>query len=186
MEKLPVRRNPNIAPKSSNSANDGSEEDEENVDPALMEDEDIFMEDHEVFVSLGLRAEDEAARINLEKDGFGQIDDDAQISVDDHAENEPLFAIDKENLKIKKGETFSTMEDFRMALRQYAILKEFEVHKVKTDRKRYRAECKANGCPWRIVANKLVGQPTVEITMIPNEHECMGMGKLVSKMASKK
>uniref|UniRef100_A0A0A9GRG2 SWIM-type domain-containing protein n=1 Tax=Arundo donax TaxID=35708 RepID=A0A0A9GRG2_ARUDO len=186
MEKLPVRRNPNVAPKPINSEDNESEEDEENVDPAWMDDEDIFMDDHEVFVSLGLRAEDEAARINLEKDGAGLIDDNAQIPVDDYAENEPLFAIDKENPKIKKGETFPTMEDFRMALRQYAILNEFEVHKVKTDIKRYRAECKANGCPWRIVANRLVGQPTIEITMIPNEHECMGSGKLESKMASQK
>lgn len=65
------------------------------------------------------------------------------------------------------------MVDFRMALRQYAILKAFEVHKVKTDKKRYRAEC------------KLVGQPTVEISMIPHEHECIGTGKLVSRMTSK-
>jgi hypothetical protein len=42
------------------------------------------------------------------------------------------------------------------------------VHKVVTDTKRYRAECKANGCPWRIVANRLVGQPTVEVCFFSN------------------
>lgn len=89
-----------------------------------------------------------------------------------------------ENPKIKVGETFPTMQDFRMALRKYAIKKEFAVHKVRTDKKRYRAQCKAKGCLWRIVANKLQGQPTVEITMIPNRHDCVSSAKCVNSMAS--
>uniref|UniRef100_A0A0A9GC60 Transposase MuDR plant domain-containing protein n=1 Tax=Arundo donax TaxID=35708 RepID=A0A0A9GC60_ARUDO len=92
-----------------------------------MDDVDIFMKDHEVFVSLGLRVEDEAARLNMEQDGLGQIDHDAQIPVDDNANDEPMFATDKENLKIKEGETFPTMQDFRMALRQYAIKKDTNI-----------------------------------------------------------
>ncbi|CAA0842511.1 Unknown protein [Striga hermonthica] len=187
LDKLPVRRNPNMAltTSSSDESDEESGDDiKENVDPSWMEDNDIFMEDHEVFVSLGLRAEDEAATMNLGNDGVDL--NTTEISVDDYAENEPRFVVDSENPKIRKGETFPTMERFRMALKQYAILNEFVVHKVRTDKKRYRAECKANGCPWRIVANKLVGQPTVEITMIPHEHECMGTGSLVNTMASKR
>ncbi|KAL6661634.1 hypothetical protein ACP70R_001018 [Stipagrostis hirtigluma subsp. patula] len=188
LDKLPVRRNPNLSRESSSPTESDSEsgdEIEENVDPTWMEDDDIFMEDDEVFVSLGLRAEDEATRMNLGHDGVGFNGREADIFVNDSAENEPRFAVDKENPKIRQGETFPCMEDFRMALKQYAILNEFEVHKVVTDKKRYRAECKAGGCPWRIVANKLVGQSTIEITKIPNEHNCMGTGKLVNSMASK-
>jgi hypothetical protein len=55
------------------------------------------------------------------------------------------------------------MKEFRMALKHYAILNQFAVHKVVTNEKRYRAQCKANGCPWRIAANRLVGQSTVEV-----------------------
>jgi hypothetical protein len=63
--------------------------------------------------------------------------------------------VDKENPKIEVGESFPTMHDFRMALRQHAIKNEFEVHKVVTNKTRYRAKCKAEGCHWRIVARKL-------------------------------
>jgi hypothetical protein len=171
LEKLPVRRNPIVPEKPSSSPESGEEsgdDNEENVDPALMEDDDIFMEDDEVFVDLGLRAEDEVVRLNMGHDGVGLHGHDVTILVDDHAENEPRFVVDKENPNIKLKETFPCMADFRMALRQFAILKAFEVHKVVTDTKRYRAECKANGCPWRIVANRLVGQPTVEVCFFSN------------------
>jgi len=72
---------------------------------------------------------------------------------------------DKENPRIKVNEYFPTMEDFRMALRQYGINKGFQVHKVKTDKTRYRAQCKATGCPWRIVARKLRGLPAVVVLL---------------------
>jgi hypothetical protein len=58
------------------------------------------------------------------------------------------------------------MKEFRMALKHYAILNQFAVHKVVTNKKRYKAQSKANGCPWRIVANRLVGQPTVEVCIL--------------------
>jgi hypothetical protein len=159
LEKFPIRRKSNLAQESdAESSEDSGEESgeendrhEENVDPSWMDDEDIFMEDHDVFVSLGLRAEDEATRLRAKDDGFEDATD-AEITVDDEAENEPKFAIDKENTKIRKGETFPCMKEFRMALKHYAILNQFAVHKVVTNKKRYKAQCKANGCPWRIVA----------------------------------
>ncbi|KAK3129194.1 hypothetical protein QOZ80_6BG0473380 [Eleusine coracana subsp. coracana] len=89
---------------------------EDNVDPALKDDEDVFMEDNDVFLSFGLRAEDVTARMNMDKEPLG-LNVDAQILVDDYATDEPRFAIDKEHPKLKKGETFPTMADFRMALR---------------------------------------------------------------------
>ncbi|RLM75609.1 uncharacterized protein C2845_PM15G21380 [Panicum miliaceum] len=78
------------------------------------------------------------------------------------------------------------MHDFRMALRQHAIKNEFEVHKVVTNKTRYRDECKAEGCNWRIVARKLPRQSTVVILMIPCGHDCMSSSKLVNSMASQK
>lgn len=82
-----------------------------------MEDDDIFMKDHEVFVSLGLRADDEAARMNSGRDGGGLNAFEAKISVNDYAENEPRFTIDKESPKIKKAETFPSMVDFIMTFK---------------------------------------------------------------------
>jgi len=72
---------------------------------------------------------------------------------------------DNENLRIKVNEYFPSMENFRMALRQHGIKMGFQVHKIKTDKTRYRAECKAEGCPWRIVARKLRDGPTVVVLL---------------------
>jgi hypothetical protein len=56
LEMLPIRRKPNLAQESdAESSEDSGEENdrhEENVHPSWMDDEDIFMEDHYVFVSL--------------------------------------------------------------------------------------------------------------------------------------
>lgn len=108
-----MERKPSIPQESTSpsTSDDESESDEDNVDPALMDDVDIFMDDHEMFVSLGLRVEDEVARLNMEEDGMGQFDYNVQILVDDTANDEPRFAIDKENRKIKVGVTFPTMKD---------------------------------------------------------------------------
>ena len=89
----------------------------------------------------------------------------AQTRVDDNADVKFTIVYDKENPRIKVNEYFPTMEDFRMALRQYGINKGFQVHKVKTDKTRYRAECKATGCPWRIVARKLRRLPAVVVLL---------------------
>ncbi|CAN6334415.1 unnamed protein product [Urochloa humidicola] len=164
-----------------------------NLDCALMDDEDIFVDDDAVSVDIGLQAEadeQKAARKNqseeLEvKPIFYADTAAAQSPVDNNACVKLNIVYDKENPRIKVNEYFPTMEDFRMALRQDGIKKGFQVHKIKTDKSRYRAECKAEGCPWRIVARKLRGLPAVVITMIPQEHNCLSTSNLAS-MASQK
>ena len=42
------------------------------------------------------------------------------------------------------------MKEFRLAMKQFAINEEFELHLVKTDKKRYIADCNADDCPWHI------------------------------------
>jgi len=44
------------------------------------------------------------------------------------------------------------MRDFRLAVRQHAIVREFELGTAKSDKQRFRGFCKANGCPWVIRA----------------------------------
>jgi len=165
-----------------------------NLDCDLMDEEDIFVDDEVVSVDIGLRAETDpqaTARKNqseeLQVEPIFYTDTAAaQTPVDDNADVKFTIVYDKENPRIKVNEYFLTMEDFRMALRQYGINKGFQVHKVKTDKTRYRAQCKATGCPWRIVARKLRGLPAVVITMMPAEHNCMSSSNLVTSMASQK
>ena len=144
-----------------------------NLDCDLMDEEDIFVDDEVVSVDIGLRAETDpqaTARKNqseeLQVEPIFYTDTAAaQTPVDDNADVKFTIVYDKENLRIKVNEYFLTMEDFRMALRQYGINKGFQVHKVKTDKTRYRAQCKATGCPWRIVARKLRGLPAVVVLL---------------------
>ena len=45
---------------------------------------------------------------------------------------------------------YPNMKEFRLAMKQFAINEEFELHLVKTDKKRYIADCNAADCPWHI------------------------------------
>ncbi|KAK3139998.1 hypothetical protein QOZ80_5AG0393880 [Eleusine coracana subsp. coracana] len=166
-----------------------------NVDTTTMDNEDVFTDDDTFFADLQVKAEayaQEAGIMNqseepLEVEPIFCVDTAApQIAVDDSADVEPDNVFERENLRFKVNASFPTMEDFRLALRQYGIVRGFKVHKVKTDKTRYRAECKAEGCPWRIVARKLRDQPTVVISMIPEEHNCVSTSKLGNSMASQK
>jgi hypothetical protein len=143
-----------------------------NAEPASMDNEDVFMDDDAFFVDLEPKAEadvQEAGGMNqseepLEVEPICYAAAAAQISVDGvdvESDNE----LERENLRFKVNESFSTMEDFRLAVRQYGIVRGFKVHKVRTDKTRYRAECKAERCPWRIVARKLRDQPTVVVLL---------------------
>ena len=59
---------------------------------------------------------------------------------------------DRENPPIKVGSTYASMSEFRGAVRQHAIKEQFELGTEKSCTERFRGYCKANGCPWAIVA----------------------------------
>lgn len=50
------------------------------------------------------------------------------------------------------GTTYPSMNDFRMAVRQHAIVEEFGLGTEKSGKKRFRGFCSAKGCPWVIRA----------------------------------
>lgn len=77
---------------------------------------------------------------------------DVGIPVDDVAWNEPIIDWDRDNPEMEVGIVYPSMVDFRLALRQYAIVHEFELCTEKSDRSRFRGCCSANGCPWKIRA----------------------------------
>jgi hypothetical protein len=49
------------------------------------------------------------------------------------------------------GIAYPNMKEFRLAVRQFAINKEFELHIVKRDPTRYIADCNGEDCPWHLV-----------------------------------
>jgi hypothetical protein len=77
---------------------------------------------------------------------------DAAVPVDDNADEEPLFDWDRDNPDLFVGICYPSMVDFRLAVRQHAIVKEFELQTAHSDPSRFRGCYAAAGCPWIIRA----------------------------------
>jgi hypothetical protein len=88
---------------------------------------------------------------------------DAAIPVDDSVPVEEEILYDKEDPSMYLGALFPSMEDFRMAIKQYAIKREIEIWGSKSDRKRYLGQCMAEGCPWRITARLRADGKTIRV-----------------------
>ena len=52
---------------------------------------------------------------------------DGAVPVDDHVGEEPMFDWDRDNPDMSVGVSYPSMDDFRLAVRQHAIVKEFEL-----------------------------------------------------------
>jgi hypothetical protein len=50
------------------------------------------------------------------------------------------------------GSLYAFMTEFRLAMRQYAIDREFELGIEASTTKKYRGYCRGGGCPWSINA----------------------------------
>ena len=76
----------------------------------------------------------------------------AAIPVDDNEATEPLFFYDRDNPDMSVGTLYPSMPQFRLAVKQHAIVKEFELAIEKSDPERFRGFCKSKGCKWIIRA----------------------------------
>jgi hypothetical protein len=78
--------------------------------------------------------------------------EEAAVPVDDHDNNDPIIDWDRDNPNVSVGVSFPCMEDLRLAVRQHAIVKEFELATTHSDPERFRGQCACLGCPWIIRA----------------------------------
>ena len=80
-----------------------------------------------------------------------------------------VISYDKNNPSLKVGTLYPIMEEFKLAVRQFSINKEFDLGTEKSCKTRYRAYCKSGDedcpCPWRINGTKHKGQSTVEVNI---------------------
>jgi hypothetical protein len=74
------------------------------------------------------------------------------VPVDDNVPEEPVFEWDRDNPDMSVGVCYPSMDDFRLAMRQHAIVKEFELATAHSDTQRFRGHCGSLGCPWIIRA----------------------------------
>jgi hypothetical protein len=76
---------------------------------------------------------------------------EAAMNVDDTIKEEPMYEWDRDNPDMSVGICYPNMDEFRLAIRQHAIVKEFELGTEHSDKERFRG-CAALGCPWKIRA----------------------------------
>ncbi|XP_066320643.1 uncharacterized protein [Miscanthus floridulus] len=89
------------------------------------------------------------------------VDDEAGCETSEHVTN-------LENPTIACGVTFEDRDTFKRAIRQYAVLKEFEIAAHYSEAKRYRGHCKGykskkKRCKWRIHASQLQDGKTWQV-----------------------
>jgi hypothetical protein len=89
----------------------------------------------------------------------------AALPVDDLAPVEHFTFFDRDNPQMAVGDTFPSMDNFRMALKHYAIKREFDIKIIMSQPKKYMAYCKKfeDGCPFKITAKKKQEGTTVVV-----------------------
>jgi len=127
-----------------------------------------MVDDEVMYALLGLRLEDEEADKAREaaRKVCGEQNDDtwevdttgAAIDVDDYLPEERIVVHDPNGPSLDLGLVYPNMKEFRLAVRQFAIRAEFELHIVKTDPTRYIADCKGEGCNGERCRWHLVGR----------------------------
>ena len=84
---------------------------------------------------------------------------------------------------IVPGQQFDTLADFKKALHQWAVEKNFTPAILDSDTHRVRAGCRSSpGCPFRIRANYLEKNGFAKVTTVDDVHTCISSsGQLASQ-----
>jgi hypothetical protein len=135
-----------------------------------------LIDEDQVYVLLGLRGEDDKAEqaakeattavgADGDKEKAPAVEDThgAAILVDDDIPGERRILYDPNKPSMDLGTVYPSMEEFRLAVRQYVINEEFELKIVKTCPKKYVADCIVEGCPWHLIGNR---QPDGKTIMV--------------------
>ena len=145
------------------------------IEPILEEQIDApirLMDEDAMYEFVGLRAEDERAeqaRIAAEKEaanGSALLNmelEGPELLVDDIIPGEGSVVYDMEDPPMKVGTIYACMNEFRAAMRQHAIVGQFELGTEKSCNDKFRGYCKAAGCPWAIVARLMHDEKQVRV-----------------------
>ncbi|XP_015689355.1 uncharacterized protein LOC102707747 isoform X2 [Oryza brachyantha] len=155
------------------------------------------MEDDGMCAFGGLKAEDERdeearvkpekARVETKSQRVGAAppptqDENAEVVINDVVPSEAEIFYDSEDPPMEVGSTYTTMVEFRSAVRQHAIKGQFKLGTEKSDKERFRGYCTAEGCPWAIVARLMHDGKSVTVNKFA--HTCASTGRVNTKMAS--
>lgn len=131
------------------------------------DDRDVVLEEDAMYEFIGLRAEDERREpiVNPLPPELEAEINDASMEVDDNVV-EHIEYMDEENPTMNVGDTYPTMEAFRMAMRQFAIKGQFDVYTVQSDQTRFKGKCKGKGCLWQINAHRTMDGRAIRVLKI--------------------
>ncbi|KAL1545187.1 hypothetical protein AAHA92_21937 [Salvia divinorum] len=91
------------------------------------------------------------------------VDEIMDISVDDRIPNEENVFNDMDDPLMDVGTIYANMTDFRRAVKQHTIKTQFELETEKSNPDLFRGYCKAESCPWSIVARPYL---SVDVTAL--------------------
>jgi hypothetical protein len=117
-----------------------------------------LMDEDTMYEFVGLREEDERAeKEKLAAEKENELPDDvdlegAALLVDDLIPGEEAIDYDRDDPPMHVGAIYSSMDEFRVAVKHHAIKGQFELGTEKSCKSRFRGYCKSDGCPWAIVA----------------------------------
>ena len=81
--------------------------------------------------------------------------------------------------KMDLGTMYPAMDEFRLAVRQFAINEEFELGTEKSCKDRFRGFCKSSeGCPWRINGKLQADKKTIKVTVLVDRHDCISSSRV--------
>ena len=128
-----------------------------------------LLSEDQMYVFLGLRDE-ESGKVAASHDRVmveeGSHEDDAVIPNNDDIPTEVVISYDKDHPQMDLGTMYPSMDEFRLAVRQFAINEEFQLGTTHSDKERFRGFYKSSDdCPWKINASKHKGQSTVEVNI---------------------
>jgi hypothetical protein len=141
--------------------------------------------EEQIYSVLGLKKEDDSEEEQERKrtragssSGWKEGDDGSvAIPIFQHLPGERLI-FDRNNLGMEPGSLYPSMKEFRLAMRQYAIDKEFELGIEAIDKTRYRGYCMGGDCPWSINARmEYKGWDPVLVMMLNDVHTCTSSGR---------
>lgn len=125
-----------------------------------------LLSENQMYALLGLREDDPTNGPEYAQHVVDHDEDDIPIS--DVVPSDIVISYDKDHPIMKIGTIYPIMEEFKMAVRQFAINEEFTLGTEKLDTRRYRCFCKSSiDCPWKINGTKHKGQNTVEVNNFP-------------------
>jgi len=93
------------------------------------------------------------------------------LLVDDRIPGEDSVLYDREDPSIKAGTIYASMNEFGAAVKQHAINGKFQLGTEKSCKDLFRGYCKAEGCPWSIVARLMRDKQQVRVqTLFHRQH----------------